>query len=107
MARGHLRHSYNDFRIRHREHGPGEFHFFDGKRNVSYRAMDYRRRDGGAHRFRDPGWNQVDSEGLRIPGAVHGHFLRRRLPCSPDNECVGNSRNHTTHRPRVRLAVTQ
>ena len=106
MARSHFRHPDNHFRIRHREHGPGKLHFVDGKRNVSHRAMDHRHFNGGAHSFRDPGWNQIHSESLRIPGAVHGHFLRRRLPDSPDNECVGNPRDDSSSSSKVPLAVT-
>jgi hypothetical protein len=40
-----------------REHGPGKFHFVDGKRSFPHRSMDHRDRDGGAHRCRDPGRN--------------------------------------------------
>ena len=50
-------------------------------------------RDGGAHSVCDPGWDQVDSESVRIAGTVHGHFLRRRLRHSADHECIGNSRD--------------
>jgi len=51
MARSDFRHPHNHFRVRHREHGPANSIFIDGKRNVSHRAMDLRCCDGGAHRL--------------------------------------------------------
>jgi Sodium:alanine symporter family len=59
--------------------------------SVKYRVVDHRRCNGGAHRVRDPRWNQIDSEGMRNAGAVYGYLLRRRLHHPSLNEHIGNS----------------